>query len=90
VRPGDASRRFESSLAHILSHACRAYFLRAPLSSTRKRSASVFAASYADDLRKGHVICRLFAKRRELIRQRVEELAAEQQGTRDHADACLE
>ncbi|WP_090276622.1 glycine--tRNA ligase subunit beta [Halopseudomonas litoralis] len=37
-------------------------------------------ASYADDLRQAHVIAD-FAERRELIRQRVEQLASEQQGT---------
>ena len=46
-------------------------------------------ASYADDLRKGHVIAD-FAKRRELIRQRVEELAAEQQGTAIMPDDLLD
>ncbi|KAA0694062.1 glycine--tRNA ligase subunit beta [Halopseudomonas laoshanensis] len=46
-------------------------------------------ASYADDLRKGHVIAD-FAERRELIRQRVEELAAEQQGTAIMPDDLLD
>ncbi|MFN3580205.1 MAG: glycine--tRNA ligase subunit beta [Pseudomonas sp.] len=46
-------------------------------------------ASYADDLRKGHVIAD-FAERRELIRQRVEQLAAEQQGTAIMPDDLLD
>jgi len=46
-------------------------------------------ASYADDLRKAHVIAD-FAERRELIRQRVAELAAEQQGTAIVPDDLLD
>ncbi|MFO7705770.1 MAG: glycine--tRNA ligase subunit beta [Halopseudomonas sp.] len=46
-------------------------------------------ASYADDLRQGHVIAD-FAERRELIRQRVEALAAEQQGTAIMPDDLLD
>lgn len=46
-------------------------------------------ASYADDLRQAHVIAD-FAERRELIRQRVEQLAAEQQGTAIIPDDLLD
>ncbi|WP_285275813.1 glycine--tRNA ligase subunit beta [Halopseudomonas bauzanensis] len=46
-------------------------------------------ASYADDLRKAHVVAD-FAERRELIRQRVEQLAAEQQGTAIIPDDLLD
>ncbi len=46
-------------------------------------------AGYADDLRKAHVIAD-FAERRELIRQRVQELAAEQQGTAIMPDDLLD
>ena len=46
-------------------------------------------ASYADDLRQAHVIAD-FAERRELIRQRVEQLASEQQGTAIIPDDLLD
>lgn len=45
--------------------------------------------SYADDLREAYVIAD-FAERRELIRQKVEELAAEQQGTAIMPDDLLD
>ena len=45
--------------------------------------------SYADDLREAHVIAD-FAERRELIRQRVGQLAAEQQGTAIMPDDLLD
>lgn len=47
------------------------------------------AAGYADDLRKAHVVAD-FAERRELIRRRVAELAAEQQGTAIVPDSLLD
>lgn len=46
-------------------------------------------ASYADDLRKAHVIAD-FAERRELISRRVSELAAEQQGSAIVPDSLLD
>ena len=46
-------------------------------------------ASYAEDLRKAHVVTD-FAERREMIRTRVQELAAEQQGTAIMPDDLLD